>query len=123
MKQRGISSLSLEPDEAPPADDVDWAQIDAMSDEEVEARARSDPDALPLSGEQLARMRRAVPDVRRLRRRLGLTQEEFARIFHLPVGTLRDWEQGRKAPDAPARALLRIIAREPEAARRAMVDG
>lgn len=49
-----------------------------------------------------------------------MTQEEFARTYRLPLGTLRDWEQGRKAPDAPARALLRVIEQEPEAARRAL---
>lgn len=91
-----------------------------MTDEEVIARALTDPDALPLTDEQLAKMRPAFPDVRRIRERLGLTQEAFARTFGLPLGTLRDWEQRRKRPDAPARALLRVIEREPEAARRAL---
>ena len=51
---------------------------------------------------------------------LGMTQAKFAAAFAVPLGTLRDWEQHRKQPDAPARALLRVIEREPEAARRAL---
>ncbi|HMR32667.1 MAG TPA: helix-turn-helix domain-containing protein [Geminicoccaceae bacterium] len=65
-------------------------------------------------------MRRAFPDVAAIRERLSLTQEQFAHTFGIPVGTLRDWEQRRKEPDAPARALLRVIEREPEAVRRAL---
>ncbi|MBV9633186.1 MAG: helix-turn-helix domain-containing protein, partial [Methylobacteriaceae bacterium] len=69
-----------------------------MTDEEVHAAALSDPDAQPLTPERLAQMKR-VPQVRTIRRVLGLSQEEFAARFHIPLGTLRDWEQGRKEPD------------------------
>ncbi len=88
-----------------------------MTDEEVMAAALADPDAQPLTPEQLANMRR-VSRVKVLRQRLGLTQVEFAEAFGLPVSTLRDWEQNRCVPDAPARALLRAIEREPETMRR-----
>ena len=103
----------------PPRGHTDWDAIDALSDEEAEARARADPDAQPLTDDQLARLRR-VPPVRLLRRRLGMTQAAFATAFALPLGTLRDWEQGRKRPDAPARAFLRVIEREPQAVLRAL---
>jgi putative transcriptional regulator len=83
-----------------------------MTDAEVEAAAKSDPDNPPRSKAQLAKMRR-VPRVKTLRRALGLTQEEFAVRFHIPLGTLRDWEQGRSEPDQPARAYLRVIAHDP----------
>ena len=63
---------------------------------------------------------RLVPRVRTLRRALRLSQEEFAAHFHIPIGTLRDWEQGRKEPDAAAKAYLRVIAREPEIVRKAL---
>lgn len=43
-----------------------------------------------------------------------LTQEEFSARYHIPVGTLRDWEQGRSEPDAPAKAYLKVIAADPE---------
>ncbi len=56
-----------------------------------------------------------VINPKRLRDHLGLTQEEFAARYRIPVGTLRDWEQGRKRPDAPARAYLTVIARDPHA--------
>jgi putative transcriptional regulator len=60
------------------------------------------------------------PDVRAIRTRLKLTQPAFARRFGLPVGTVRDWEQGRAVPDQAARVLLRVIEREPEAVHRAV---
>src|SRR5262252_7791200 len=104
-----------------PADKTDWARIDAMTDEEVMAAALSDPDAQPLTREQLAKMRR-VSRVKVLRQRLGMTQVEFAQAFHLPITTLRDWEQRRSMPDAPARALLLAIEREPEVMRRLLED-
>lgn len=56
-----------------------------------------------MTAEQLARMRR-VPDVRALRARLGMTQQQFAHAYRLPLGTVRDWEQGRTRPDPPALA-------------------
>jgi putative transcriptional regulator len=51
---------------------------------------------------------------------VGLTQEEFAGRYHIPIGTLRDWEQGRSEPDQPARAYLAVIAHDPEGVRRAL---
>ena len=72
-----------------------------------------DPENPPMTAEQLAR-RRNVPPVRTLRRRIFLTQEEFAQTYHIPIGTLRDWEQHRSEPDAPARAYLKVIAADPE---------
>lgn len=58
------------------------------------------------------------PDVRALRARLKLTQPAFAKRFGLPVGTVRDWEQGRAAPDQAARVLLRVIEADPAAVER-----
>jgi putative transcriptional regulator len=55
-----------------------------------------------------------VPRVKIVRRALGLTQEEFATRYRIPLGTLRDWEQGRSEPDGPAKAYLRVIAAEPK---------
>jgi putative transcriptional regulator len=97
----------------------DWSLADAMSDAEVHAAAMRDPDARPITGEEFTRMKR-VPRVRTIRRALGLTQEDFAARFRIPVGLLRDWEQGRSEPDEPARAYLKVIAVDPEAVRRAL---
>ena len=119
MSKTGITRVRIEPGQPAPEGRTDWVRVRAMTDEEVTAAALSDPDSQPLTGEQLERMRR-VPDIRALRNRLGMTQEQFARTYRLPLGTVRDWEQGRTRPDAPALALLAVIEREPEAARRAL---
>ena len=58
-----------------------------------------------------------------VRRKLGLTQENFARMFGLTVGTVRDWEQGRRHPEGPARTLLAIIDRHPEIVREVLHAG
>ena len=90
-----------------------------MTDEEVLAAALSDPDAQPLTPEDFKRMKR-TPQVKIIRQALGLSQEEFATRFHIPLGTLRDWEQGRKDPDTAARAYLRVIGRNPAAVMEAL---
>jgi putative transcriptional regulator len=95
------------------ADKTDWTRLAAMTEEEVEAAALTDPDAQPLTVADSARMKR-VPRIKTLRRALRLTQEDFAARYHIPLGTLRDWEQGRCEPDQPARAYLIVIARDPE---------
>ncbi len=103
-----------------PIDDrTDRARLNAMTDEEIETNALSDPDNPPLTDAELAQMRR-VPNPREIRTRLNLTQEQFAKRFHLRLGTIRDWEQGKKEPDSAARALLRVIDREPETVDRAL---
>ena len=92
---------------------TDWARVKAMTDAEVLAAALADPDAQPLTAEELSRMRRVSP-AKVLRQRLGMTQRQFSETFAIPIGTLRDWEQHRSTPDAPALALLRAIEREPQ---------
>jgi putative transcriptional regulator len=98
---------------------TDWAAFDAMTEEEVHAAALSDPDAQPLTPEQLARMRPGYLNTRLLRHRLKLTQEQFADQFRIPLATIRDWEERRSEPDAVASAYLRAINFETEAVRRA----
>lgn len=78
-----------------------------------------DPADRPLSASDLKRMRR-TPQVKIVRRALGLTQEEFSARYRIPLGTLRDWEQGRTEPDQPAKAYLRVIAAEPAATAKAL---
>jgi putative transcriptional regulator len=90
-----------------------------MTDAQVEAAARSDPDARPLSAADLRRMPK-TPRARIIRRALDLTQEEFASQFGIPLGTLRDWEQGRSEPDQATKAYLKVIAYDPEGVRRAL---
>jgi putative transcriptional regulator len=90
-----------------------------LSEEEVHAAALSDPDAQPLTEQQLARLR-PMAHVKRLRFALGLTQDEFASRYRIPLGTLRDWEQGRCEPDQAAKAYLAVIAKEPERVRKVL---
>jgi putative transcriptional regulator len=55
------------------------------------------------------------PDVREIRAQYGLSQNEFAAMLGISVGTLRNWEQGRRVPEGPARVLLQVAAKHPEA--------
>ena len=54
-------------------------------------------------------------EVRTLREKFGLSQDKFANLVGISVGTLRNWEQGRRKPEGPARVLLRVASRHPEA--------
>jgi putative transcriptional regulator len=103
----------------PLEDKTNWARLRAMTDEEVTAAALSDRDARPMTLKQLRSARR-VPRTKTLRRALHLTQEEFATRYRIPIGTLRDWEQGRCEPDQPAQAYLTVIAHDPEGVQRAL---
>ena len=97
----------------------DWSRLDAMTQAQRRAAALADPDAQPLTEADMDRMKRTLR-LKIIRRALGLTQEEFAARFQIPIGTLRDWEQGRTEPDQPARACLKVIAVDPAAVRRAL---
>jgi putative transcriptional regulator len=82
---------------------IDWSRADAMSAKQRRAAALADPDDRPMTDEEWAAAPR-IPQVSVIRRALKLSQEEFARAYHIPIGTLRDWEQSRKEPDGAARA-------------------
>lgn len=84
-----------------------------MTDAEIEAAAQTDPDAQPMTADQLANAK-PVARVKTLRRALSMTQEEFAERFHLSLATVRDWEQGRTQPDQAASTYLEVIARNPK---------
>lgn len=99
---------------------TDWARVQELSEKEVRRAAMDDPDARPMSAGQLDRMRR-LPNPRQIRQKLGcMTQEQFARLFQIPVGTLRDWEQGVHIPDSTAKAFLRTIEADPVAVAKAL---
>lgn len=55
------------------------------------------------------------PNARKIRRSYGLSQDKFAKLMGISVATLRNWEQGRRSPEGPARVLLRVAAKHPEA--------
>jgi putative transcriptional regulator len=95
------------------------ARLAGMTDQEIEADARSDPDAPLWSDDQLERALFAR-SVRQARERLGLSQSQFADRFRINLSRLKDWEQGRFQPDSVALAYLTVIEREPEAVERAL---
>lgn len=92
-------------------------RFDATTEQDIRRQMRAegqDPDA-PIPSDA----RRSVP-VRLVRERLGMTQAELAALLHVPLGTLRNWEQRRFAIDPAVQALLLVLYREPEAALRAL---
>jgi putative transcriptional regulator len=62
----------------------------------------------------------AMVDVKAIRKRLGLTQAAFAQRYGFELGSIRNWEQGRRQPEGPARLLLVVIDKEPDAVQRAL---
>jgi putative transcriptional regulator len=86
---------------------TDWSRVDATTEEEIAAQIAQD---------EAEAMRDAAAYARRVRRRVGLSQVAFAKRIGVSVDTVRNWEQGKRAPQGPARALLRIIDRAPEVA-------
>jgi putative transcriptional regulator len=98
---------------------IDWTKADSMSPSERHAAAMADADARPMTDEEWAHSPR-VPQIGIIRRALKLSQEQFAAAFQIPIGMIRDWEQGRYEPDAAARAYLRVIAHAPDEVRKAL---
>ncbi len=79
---------------------TDWAAIEALTDDQIAAAVTDDPDAAPTLVYATPGLTPIV-NVKKLREHLALTQEAFAAAYRIPIGTLRDWEQSRKLPDAP----------------------
>jgi putative transcriptional regulator len=91
---------------------VDHAKLIATTDEDLRHQQIADDESPDASIEEFE------PNVlpRVVRRRLGMTQDQFATALRIPVNTLRNWEQGRVKPDPAARSLMLIVYRNPEAA-------
>ena len=104
---------------------VDWARVDATTEEDIQKMIESDPDTAPNMGvgrDWRRVITPRVPNVGLLRRKLGLSQSEFASKFGFSVRTVQEWEQGRALPDRPARILLRVIEKSPKTVERAVAD-
>ena len=112
MKEENITRVTLDPNN-PSKGKTDWEQVDAMTEEEIHAAALSDPDAQPVTPEELEEFK-PVPDAKVIREEMNLTQKEFASRFQLSLRTLQDWETGQLEPDPAAKALLPIIVHSPE---------
>ena len=94
--------------EAPVEARLDWSQVDATTEEEIEAQIAEDETEAILDAAAYARS---------VRERVGLSQTAFAQRIGVPVATVRNWEQGKRSPRGPARALLRLLHLRPELAR------
>ena len=106
---------------AVPADDegMDWSRFDAITDEEIAAAAARDPDCpAPKTPDELARMRR-ISDAKFIRRKLGMTRQQFADAYGIPLDVLVGWERREVEPSRAELAYLRAIEREPERIRKA----
>jgi putative transcriptional regulator len=99
----------------------DHAYLDSLSDAELTARAMADPDNPPLDDATLERMAMAGR-VKAIRARSSASQTVFAARYGIPVGTLRDWEYGRRKPDAAALGFLKVIDAQPKTAARAVAS-
>lgn len=103
---------------------VDWKRISATRDRDVAKQIASDPDVAEASATDLKRAHRVysppIPNVKKIRHKLGLSQAAFSRRFGFSVRTVQQWEQGRAVPDRPARILLLVVETEPRAVERAL---
>lgn len=107
---------------------IDWAAVDAITDEDIARQIAENPDAAPDLTDPKTRllMRVGSPHLktrqkfRLVRRALGLSQAQFASAYHIPLRTLQNWEQGTREPDEASQALLKLIADDPERTRRVL---
>jgi len=110
----------LDPANPPKLSAESAARLDALTPEQIEENALSDPDNPPLTEEELDRMT-AILRARAARTVTGLSQAKFAEAFNINLSRLKDLEQGRfQQPDSALVAYLTVIAREPDAVRRAL---
>jgi putative transcriptional regulator len=111
--------ISLE--DVEPFREDELAKLNATTEADIQRHIAEDGDFdMGEVDDSELRVRRAYPDPGQLRRRMNMTQEEFARSFGLNLWTLRDWEQHKAEPEGPARTLLRVIEQNPDAVRRAV---
>jgi putative transcriptional regulator len=99
-----------------------WARLRSKTNDQILAEARADPTALPVEDRKPGGLGPAgrVALAKRIRWALHMSQAEFAKTFRIPLAMLRDWEQHRRDPDQAMQAYLEVIAREPDAVRRAL---
>jgi putative transcriptional regulator len=101
---------------------INWALIRSQDQDTIDRLAAEEREALGINWDnfkfRVVRNAR-VPNVKTIRRKLGLTQSQFAKRFCLSQRTVQQWEQGRSKPDQPARILLRVIELAPRIAAQA----
>ncbi|WP_022947249.1 helix-turn-helix domain-containing protein [Methylohalobius crimeensis] len=86
---------------------IDAARVDATTEADIAAHKASDDAEAMLDSARF---------IRRVRKRLGLSQAEFSERINVPLDTIRNWEQGKRCPTGAALALLKVLDKAPEAA-------
>ncbi|KON81106.1 helix-turn-helix domain-containing protein [Azoarcus sp. PA01] len=86
---------------------IDPARVDAVTEDELARQAAAD---------EAEAMQDVARFVRRVRKRLGLSQADFSERINVPLETIRNWEQGKRSPTGAAKSLLKVLDRAPEAA-------
>ena len=114
-----MARFTLDPAAPPKLSQEEKRRLDSMTDAEITAAAESDPDNPPLTDDELLAIRTARL-IKKIREARNLSQREFSIRYRIPIGNVRDWEQGRSAPDKTARAYLSVIANAPEAVEKAL---
>jgi putative transcriptional regulator len=103
---------------------TNWDKVKSMTAKQVIAAAKADQDAQPLTAKQLKRFKRIRSpkevNVKVIRNKLHLSQQEFADFFGVSIRTIQEWEQHRRSPTATARNFLKVIEREPIAVQKAL---
>jgi len=93
--------------EAQPIGRIDTARVDSTTASDIAKQELADEANMMLDAAKFAR---------RVRRRLGFSQAEFAECIDVPIDTIRNWEQGKRCPTGAAKALLKVLDKAPEAA-------
>ncbi len=103
---------------------TNWGKVKSLTEKQVIAAAKSDPDAKPLTRAQLKKFKRVNPpkeiDVKAIREKLHVSQKEFASYFGVSVRTIQEWEQHRRTPTTIARNFLKVIEKAPKAVLKAL---
>ena len=124
MKKENYTKITLNQFNNLPKGKTDWLRVQNMTEEEITRNALEDEDNPPLTNEMFSPFCRVYPvkevDVQKIRRKLSLTQEQFAHYFGVSVRTIQQWEQHRSKPNTVARNFLRVIDHDPRAVQRAL---
>lgn len=103
---------------------TDWHKVKSLTEKQIKIAAKSDPDAKLLTKSQLKKFKRVhAPDeidVKAIRNKLHVSQQEFAAYFGVSVRTLQEWEQHRRKPSTVARNFLKVIDKAPKAVLKAL---
>ena len=103
---------------------TDWENLKTMTENEIIENAENDDDAPLLGKDDLATFQRVNPiehiDVKLIRTKLDMTQDEFSSYFGFKIRTVQEWEQHRREPTGAAKNFLRVIEMEPRMVQRAL---